>query len=163
VVASDGSARDPRDRIELVHELVSVADLVEWATTPNAGAVIAFLGVVRDHAEGRTGVTALVYEAYDEPAVAAMRETAAEARRRWPEVARLALVHRLGRLELSETSVAVVVSAPHRRDAFEAARWCIDTIKQSVPIWKEEHWSDGSDWALGATPIRAIESVDRPA
>jgi molybdopterin synthase catalytic subunit len=163
VVASDGSARDSRDRIELVHDPVRVEHLVEWATTPSAGALVAFLGVVRDHAEGRAGVTALVYEAYEEPAVAAMRETAAEARRRWPEVARIALVHRLGRLELSEASVAVVVSSPHRQDAFEAARWCIDTVKQSVPIWKEEHWADGSDWALGATPIRAIESVDRPA
>jgi molybdopterin synthase catalytic subunit len=81
---------------------------------------------------------------------------AAEARRRWPTIDRVALLHRTGDLALSETSVVVVVSSPHRDDAFEAARYCIDTLKQAVPIWKREHWEGGSDWGTGANPVRAV-------
>lgn len=131
---------------------------VAWATTPASGAVVSFLGVVRDHAEGRDGVTGMTYEAYEEPAVRAMREIAGEARRRFGSLERIALLHRTGVLELSEASVAVVVSAPHRGAAFDAARYCIDTLKQSVPIWKQEHWSGGSDWAVEQHALRPVTS-----
>jgi molybdopterin synthase catalytic subunit len=133
-----------------------------WATTPDCGAVVLFLGVVRNHAEGRPGVHSMTYEAYAEPAVRRMQEIAAEARRGWPDIQRLALVHRLGELQLSEASVAVVVGSPHRADAFDAARFCIDTLKEAVPIWKKEHWGagsravDGSGWALGEHEIRPV-------
>jgi molybdopterin synthase catalytic subunit len=127
-----------------------------WATTPRSGAVVVFLGVVRDHAEGREGVRGLTYEAYEEEAVRRLDAVAAEARRRWPAVIRIALLHRVGDLELSEASVAVVVSSPHRADAFDAARYCIDTLKESVPIWKREHWEGGSDWGTGAQELRAV-------
>jgi molybdopterin synthase catalytic subunit len=127
-----------------------------WATTPGSGAVVVFLGVVRDHAEGRDGVTGLTYEAYEEAAVAKLAEVAADARRRWPVIDRVALLHRVGDLALSDTAVAVVVSSPHRDDAFEAARYCIDTLKETVPIWKREHWQGGSDWGTGANPVRAV-------
>jgi molybdopterin synthase catalytic subunit len=127
-----------------------------WATTPASGAVVVFLGVVRDHAEGRAGVTGLTYEAYQEAAVAKLAEVAADARRRWPVIDRVALLHRVGDLALSDTAVAVVVSSPHRDDAFEAARHCIDTLKETVPIWKREHWEGGSDWGTGANPVRAV-------
>jgi molybdopterin synthase catalytic subunit len=127
-----------------------------WVTTPASGAVVVFLGVVRDHAEGRTGVTGLTYEAYEHEAVAKLGEVGAEARRRWPAVDRLALLHRTGDLALSEVSVAVVVSSPHRPEAFEAARFCIDTLKETVPIWKREHWDGGSDWATCSHSVRAI-------
>jgi molybdopterin synthase catalytic subunit len=130
----------------------------QWATVPAAGAVVAFLGVVRDHAEGRAGVEAMTYEAYEEPAVRAMREIAAEARRRWPATTRIALLHRVGELRLGEVSVAVVVSSAHRDVAFEAARFAIDTLKESVPIWKQEHWSGGSDWAVEQHSIRPVGS-----
>lgn len=133
--------------------------LVAWATTPNSGAVVAFLGVVRDHAEGRDDVVALTYEAYEEPAQRRLAEIVASVRTEWPAVDRIAVVHRLGRLALSETAVAVVVSSPHRADAFAAALACIDRVKESVPIWKKEHWSDGSDWATGSQPIRALAVV----
>jgi len=131
---------------------------MQWASVPAAGAVVAFSGIVRDHAEGRADVVAMTYEAYAEPAERAMREIAAELRRQWPDVARVALLHRTGELALSETSVLVVVSAPHRAAAFAAASWAIDTLKQSVPIWKQEHWAGGSDWAVEQHPIRPVVS-----
>lgn len=161
---ADAQARVPArhdvsetDSVALTRDPLPVEAMTRWATVPEAGAVVVFLGVVRDHAEGRDGVHALTYEAYEEPALRTMREIAAAARKRFPAVSRLALAHRLGRLELSETSVAVVVSAPHRAEAFEAARYCIDTLKQTVPIWKQEHWAQGVDWGVDAAPIRAVE------
>jgi molybdopterin synthase catalytic subunit len=131
---------------------------MRWATTPGSGAVVTFEGVVRDHAEGREGVTGLTYEAYEEVAVGRMAEIVAETRRQWPEVDRVAVLHRTGSLALSETSVVVVVSAPHRGEAFDAARFAIDTLKETVPIWKREHWSGGDDWATGAHDARAVSS-----
>jgi molybdopterin synthase catalytic subunit len=83
---------------------------------------------------------------------------AAEARVRWPGIGRVALLHRVGRLELEDAAVVVVVSAPHRGEAFEAARWCIDTLKATVPIWKKEEWAGGDGWGTDAQPV-----VDLPA
>jgi molybdopterin synthase catalytic subunit len=98
----------------------------------------------------------MTYEAYEEPARRIMGDIVAEARRRWPAIERVALLHRVGHLELSEPSVAVTVSSPHRDEAFNAARYCIDTLKDAAPIWKQEHWRAGSDWALGERPIRPV-------
>jgi molybdopterin synthase catalytic subunit len=147
---------DGADWIGLLATPLPTEDAVVWATTPAAGAVVSFLGVVRDNSEGRSGVVGLGYEAYEAEAVRVLTEIAAEARRQWPDVARIALLHRTGELALSEPSVAVVVSSPHRAEAFEAARYCIDTLKESAPIWKREHWSDGSDWARAEQPIRPV-------
>lgn len=119
---------------------------------------MSFLGIVRDHAEGRDGVQSMTYEAYAEQAERRMVEVVAEARRRWPDLERVALLHRIGELALSEASVAIVVSSPHRPQAFEAARFCIDTLKETVPIWKQEHWAGGSDWAVESRPIRPVSS-----
>ena len=148
-----------RDWIALTDGVLPAGAALEWATTPGSGAVVSFVGVVRDHAEGRDGVRAMTYEAYEEPAERAMTDVVAAARGRWPEVDRIALLHRVGELDLSEASVLVVVSAPHRADAFDSARFCIDTLKESVPIWKQEHWSGGSDWAVEQHPIRRVQSV----
>ncbi len=144
------------DWIALGAEPLPVTEAVAWATTPRCGAVVTFLGVVRDHAEGRTDVTALTYEAYDDVARARLVEIADEVRRRWPDVERLALLHRTGTLELSEASVAVVVATPHRAEAFEAARFAIDTLKETVPIWKREHWAGGDDWGTCAHDARPV-------
>ena len=144
------------DWIELLATPLPTEAAVAWATTPAAGAVVTFLGVVRDHSEGRTGVVGLGYEAYEAEALRVLAEVAADARRRWPALERIALLHRTGELDLSEPAVAVVVSSPHRDAAFEAARYCIDTLKETAPIWKREHWSDGSDWARAEEPIRAV-------
>lgn len=144
------------DWIEVVRVPLPVDAATEWATTPASGAVVVFLGVVRDHADGRDGVTGLTYEAYEEAAVTKLAAVAIEARRQWPVIDRIALLHRVGELALSDTAVAVAVSSPHRAEAFEAARYCIDTLKETVPIWKREHWDGGSDWGTGAHPVRAV-------
>ena len=145
--------------LALTDDELPVAEATAWATTPRSGGVVLFLGVVRDHAEGRDGVQALTYEAYDEHVVPRLAAIAAEVRRQWPAVERIALLHRRGRVELSQPSVAVVVSAPHRDVAFDAARFAIDTLKESVPIWKQEHWADGSAWGTGAAPIRPVRAL----
>ncbi len=152
---------DARDWLALDAEPIAAEPLVAWATTPGIGAVVVFLGVVRDHAEGRADVVALTYEAYEEPARQRLAEIVATVRAEWPAVDRVAVVHRLGTLALSETAVAVVVSSPHRGEAFAAAQACIDRVKESVPIWKKEHWSDGADWATGSQPIRALAHTGR--
>jgi molybdopterin synthase catalytic subunit len=147
------------DWFALTDEALPVGALYEWAIRPDCGAVIVFSGTVRDHAEGRAGVEQLVYEAYEEAAVQRFAAIATEARRRWPTIGRLAMVHRLGRLDISESAVVVAVSAPHRGEAFDAARFVIDTLKDTVPIWKHETWRDGADWGTGAAPIRDVEHV----
>jgi len=144
------------DWIALSDRPLPLAEAQEWAIQPGCGAVVTFCGTVRDHAPGRPGVTALEYEAYDEQALARMGSIVAEARVRWPVLGRVALLHRTGHLGLGEVSVVVVVSAPHRQEAFAAAHWAIDTLKASVPIWKRECWADGSGWATGAQDIVAV-------
>ncbi len=124
---------------------VSVYD---WAVRPDCGAVVVFSGTVRDHAEGRAGVRASKYEAYEEQVVPrASTPSRPRPGARWPTTGRVALLHRTGPLELGESSVVVAVSAPHRGEAFEAARFGIDTLKASVPIWKRETWAGGAEWA----------------
>jgi molybdopterin synthase catalytic subunit len=147
---------EDRDWISVTAEPLPVEAATAWATTPSSGAVVVFLGVVRDHSEGRDGVRGLTYEAYEEEAERRLAAVADDARRRWPVVSRLALLHRVGDLALSEASVAVVASSPHRPEAFEAARFCIDTLKETVPIWKREHWEGGSDWGQCAHDIRPV-------
>ena len=124
-----------------------------WATRPDCGAVVLFAGTVRDHAEGRPGVSELDYEAYAEQVVPRLGRIATEARRRWPVTGRIVLLHRTGVLAVGECSVVVVVSAPHRGEAFDAARWAIDTLKSTVPIWKRETWAGGSEWGTDAHAI----------
>jgi molybdopterin synthase catalytic subunit len=141
------------DWVGISPDPLPVAEAMQWAVVPRCGGVVTFVGTVRDHAEGRQGVSALEYEAYEVPATDRLRGLAAEARRRWPGVGRVALLHRVGRLELEDAAVVVVVSAPHRDEAFEAARWCIDTLKATVPIWKKEEWAGGSGWGTDAQPV----------
>ncbi len=124
-----------------------------WCVMPQTGAVVVFAGTVRDHAEGRDNVVHLDYEAYVEQVVPQLAALAAQARARFPAIGRVALLHRIGRLELEDTAVLVAVSTPHRPEAFEAARWCIDTLKTAVPIWKRETWADGESWGLEAQHI----------
>jgi molybdopterin synthase catalytic subunit len=146
------------DWIGITHDPLPVDTATAWVTTPASGGVVCFLGIVRDHSEGRDGVVALTYEAYEEQATRALADVAAAARNRWTTVERIALLHRIGDLALSEASVAVVVAAPHRAEAFEVARFCIDTLKETVPIWKREHWDGGSDWAVCDHPVRSVSS-----
>lgn len=133
--------------VALTDEVLPVGAALDWAVRPDCGAVVLFSGTVRDHADHRTGVTKLTYEAYAEQVEPRLAAIAAEARRRWP-VGRLALLHRTGELVVGESSVVVVASSAHRGEAFEAARFGIDTLKATVPIWKRETWAGGEDWGL---------------
>jgi molybdopterin synthase catalytic subunit len=151
-----------RDWVSITSHPLPVDAATVWATTPGSGAVVCFLGTVREHSEGRDGVRGMTYEAYEEEASRRFVEIAGEARRRWPDLERVALLHRVGDLALSETSVVVVVSAPHRGEAFEAARFCIDTLKETAPIWKREHWDGGSDWAQQSHPVRPVRQTTKP-
>ena len=147
---------DGDDWVALGHEPLPVHAALDWAVRPDCGAVVLFSGTVRDHSEGRPGVTALEYEAYEEEVEPRLAAIAVEARRRWPAVGRLALLHRSGPMAVSETSVVVVASAPHRGEAFAAARWAIDTLKATVPIWKREKWSGGEDWSACDHPVADV-------
>ena len=163
------SVRPPEhddDWIAICGGPLAAGDAIDWATVDRCGGVVTFTGTVRDHArsadgERRDGVTVLEYEAYEGPAVQRMTEIAGEARRRWPDLGRLALLHRVGRLALRDVAVIVAVSAPHRGEAFEAARWVIDTLKDAVPIWKKEEWSGGSDWGGDARPLADVTDRSR--
>jgi molybdopterin synthase catalytic subunit len=131
--------------IQLTRARIKTNALLERAMQRAAGAVVLFLGTTRELTAGRRTAT-LDYEAYDAMAERKLAELEAEARRRWPIVECL-IVHRVGEVPLAEASVAIVVSTPHRADAFAAGQWLIDTLKQDVPIWKCEHWADGTtEW-----------------
>ncbi len=126
----------------LTHDVIDHANLLETARSPHCGAVVLFLGTVRD-LTGQQVTVFLEYEAYAPMAEKKLAEIETEARQRWP-IGEIAIAHRLGRLEVGEVSVAVAVSCPHRADAFEACRYVIDTLKELVPIWKKENAPDGT-------------------
>ena len=128
---------------------IDTARLVEEVARPDSGATVLFLGTVRDHSEGKAGVTHLEYEVYREQVEPKITEIVVEAARRWP-VLDVAVEHRSGRVEVGEASVAVAVSSAHRADAFEAARYVIDELKQRAPIWKKEFWPGGAEWSQGS-------------
>jgi molybdopterin synthase catalytic subunit len=120
---------------------------------------VLFTGTVRDQSDGRTGVEWLEYEAYTEQVEPKLRAICAEARARWSDVGPIALLHRVGRLELTEVAVVVAVGAPHRAEAFAAARFAIDSLKASAPIWKKESWQGGEQWGTGAQPVSSAATV----
>jgi molybdopterin synthase catalytic subunit len=109
---------------------------------------------VRDHSPGRPGVELVRYEAWEEQAERVLTDVAAEARRRHPTLGRVVLLHRTGALGVGEVSVVVATSAPHRAEAFDAGRFCIDTIKVTLPVWKLERWEGGEEFGLDAHPAR---------
>jgi MoaE-MoaD fusion protein len=138
------------DLILLVHKTIDADALIHHVRTAGDGAIVTFDGCVRNQSHGRRTLY-LDYEAYESMALAKMREIAAEVHAKFP-IGRVAIAHRLGRLEISETSVFIAVSAPHRAAAFDACRYAIDTLKRSVPIWKKEYFEDGPVWADGELP-----------
>jgi molybdopterin synthase catalytic subunit len=150
------SSPSGEDWLALTRDRLPVEEALAWAVRPDCGAVIVFCGTVRDHAEGRTDVTGLEYEAYESQVRPRLQAIVDEVRSRWPETGRVALLHRIGALALTETSVVVVASAPHRAEAFDAARFAIDSLKATVPIWKRESWREGTDWGTGSQPVAEV-------
>ena len=136
------------DTFEITEAPLSLDAVVSLATQATSGAVASFLGVVRRYARGRE-VDHLEYDAYPEMAIATMRQIADEVRRRWP-VDAVAIVHRVGRLAVGDASVAIAVASPHRHEALQACAYAIERLKEIVPIWKKEIWSDGAEW-IGST------------
>jgi molybdopterin synthase catalytic subunit len=134
-------------RASIVRERIDTAGVLERIKRPEDGAAIAFEGIVRDNTRGRKTLY-LDYEAYEEMAVREMEDLACQVIAQF-KVREVAMVHRLGRLEVGETSVLIVVASAHRGPAYEASRWLIDTLKRKVPIWKKEHFVDGAVWADG--------------
>jgi molybdopterin synthase catalytic subunit len=134
--------------IGLVREPIDLQSFQANLARPEDGAVVTFLGTVRDHARGRK-VLRLEYHAYEHMALKKLQEVAAGTRELFP-ITEISIVHRLGALDLTECSVAIAVSAPHRAAAFAACRYAIDTLKGVVPIWKREIYEDGSSWIEGS-------------
>ena len=141
------ASNDSGNSVSLTHDPIDSAAHIAAAKQPEDGAVVVFDGIVRNHSRGRATLY-LDYEAYDAMALSQMQALAAEAVPRFG-VRRVTLVHRLGRLHIGETSVLIVVASAHRAAAFDACRWLIDTLKQTVPIWKRETFADGAVWAPG--------------
>lgn len=136
-------------RVNVGDDVIAAATLVDSVRRADSGATVLFLGTVRDHSEGKTGVTHLEYEVYAEMVVPKIEEIVTEACRRWP-VMSVAVEHRSGVVEVGEVSVAVAVACAHRADAFDAARLIIDELKERAPIWKKEFWPGGAEWSRGS-------------
>lgn len=152
-------SQDSNVWLEITATRLDVGAVYDWSVTDSCGAVVVFSGTVRNHSEGRTGVHTLSYEAFFEEVIPKCREIVSEMKNQWNDLGRIALIHRVGDLKLGESSVLVVVSAPHRPEAFEAARFGIDALKATVPVWKREAWATGSDWALGAQHVTTVDQV----
>ncbi len=136
-------------RVRVGPDPIDTGALFEEVGRPGAGATVVFTGTVRDHSPGKTGVTRLEYEVYSEMVVPKIEEIVSDAASKWPLLAAV-VEHREGNVELGGVSVAVAVSSAHRADAFEAARFVIDELKERAPIWKKEHWPGGAEWSRGS-------------
>jgi len=148
-----------QDWISVSPTPLSSGDLTEWATRADCGAVITFSGTARNNSAGHDEVQALEYETSVELAEESIRDLIAAARARWPRLGSVAVHHRTGKVSITETAVVVVVSAPHRHEAFAAAQFCIDTLKKSVPMWKREISKDGASWS---SDVQSITQIPEP-
>jgi molybdopterin synthase catalytic subunit len=143
-------APHPQDRIQITREVIPSGAIARQIRSDDDGAVATFDGCVRNQSQGR-GTLYLEYEAYESMALAKMQEIAEHLHQRYA-VHRVAIVHRLGRLEIGDTSVFIAIGSAHRAAAFDACRYAIDTLKKTVPIWKKEFFADGAIWADGELP-----------
>ena len=133
----------PGDSFLITSQPLSLPEVYALAEEPANGAVVVMSGTVRSQTDGKS-VVALEYQAYESMALQVFGSITSDIRRRWSEVSRIAIHHRIGRLEIGEISVLVAVGSPHRSEAFAACKYAIDTLKYNAPIWKKEHWADGS-------------------
>lgn len=141
----------PGDWFAIALAPLSLDDVYQQADDPANGAIVVMSGMVRDNTDGQS-VVALEYQAYEPMAIRVFQQIAADIRQRWSDVTHVVIHHRIGRLTVGEISVLVAVGCPHRTEAFEACKYAIDTLKHNAPIWKKEHWADGSSsWvSIGA-------------
>jgi molybdopterin synthase catalytic subunit len=136
-------------RVTVGDDPIDGGALISEVGRPDSGATVLFLGTVRDHSDGKEGVTHLEYEVYAEQVEAQIRQIVDDSAARWP-VLSVIVEHRSGRVEVGEASVAVAVNSAHRADAFDAAEFVIDELKQRAPIWKKEFWPGGAEWSRGS-------------
>jgi molybdopterin synthase catalytic subunit len=148
--------------IKVTRESINAISLVEAVRDPAAGAVTLFLGTTRNHHEGRE-VCRLAYEAYSGMAEKELEKIARTVQKRWG-ISKVAIVHRVGSVEIGEPSVGIAVSSAHRKEAFAACRYAIDTLKKTVPIWKKEFYRDGEVWigSQDGPKFQERPSADRP-
>ena len=147
--------------VSIIRDPIDIEALCRRAQHPQAGAVLIFCGNIRNHSEGRT-VTMLEYEAHESMALRQMKAVLEAAKQRWP-LHYVEVIHRLGKMSIKETSIAIAVSTSHRSDGYEASRYIIDTIKRSIPIWKKEHFTSGeSAWSEGCEAGSVIEAGAKP-
>jgi len=151
-VSGGERAEVSEDLIRIVRERIEADQIVSGMKAPEEGAVVVFDGIVRNHSRGRQTLY-LEYEAYEAMALAKMNQIVEQVHKQFA-IHRIAITHRLGRLEIGETSVLIVVTSAHRSAAFDACRFAIDTLKRVVPIWKKEYFADGAVWAEGEIPSR---------
>jgi molybdopterin synthase catalytic subunit len=140
-----------QDVFEVTRETIDKSGLEARILTGAAGAIVTFDGVVRNQTKGRP-VLSLHYEAYLSMAVREMQRIGREIREKWPQIAGIGMIHRFGEMQISESSIVIVVTSPHRKAAFEACQYAIDTLKKTVPIWKKEIFADGEEWVEGSRP-----------
>jgi MoaE-MoaD fusion protein len=156
-VSGGQQAAVEQDIFQIVRDAIRPQEILETLKRPENGALVVFDGFVRNHFKGQQTLY-LEYQAYESMALAKMREIGTEIRAKFP-VHRIAIIHRLGRLEVGETSVLIAVSSAHRAAAFDACRYAIDTLKRVVPIWKKEYFAGGAVWAEGELPSE--EAISR--
>ncbi len=149
-VAMTSAEKVETGHFRILERPITADELIPHVLTDAYGAVATFSGTVRNHARGKH-VTGLTYEAYPEMAEAEMRKIAQEVYTRWPDC-RVAMLHRIGKLEIGDVSVAIAVATPHRKESFEACEFAINRLKETVPIWKKEAYADGEVWVEDVTP-----------
>ncbi len=151
--------KDSKTWVGLSQEALPVQEASQWVIDPTCGASVTFNGVARDHSSGRQNVTLLEYEAYEEQVIPRLEAIAEKARDLWPDVEKVALLHRTGEVKIGDSAVVIAVSSGHRDHAFQASRFCIDTLKATVPIWKREIWESGESWGLEPQHIQEIDEI----
>jgi molybdopterin converting factor subunit 1 len=144
----------PEDFYRLTREVIRTHELADALKAPEDGATVVFEGIVRNHSKGKKTLF-LEYEAYEPMVLRKMEEIGFEVKKKFT-IDRVGMIHRIGRLEIGETSVAIIVTSAHRAAAFEACRYAIDRLKQIVPIWKKEYFEDGAVWAEGEGQTRVL-------
>ena len=156
------ASQTSKDHFAITLAPLSVEESYQLASDPGNGAVVVMSGMVRNQTDGKA-VKALEYQAYQPMAIKVFEQIAAQIRQQWSFVTRVVIDHRVGYLQIGEISVVVAVGCPHRREAFEACQYAIDTLKHNAPIWKKEHWADGSSsWVSIGDCEREKDSSSKP-